>query len=479
MFLLKYIRNKLYPDATYTPAQTVSTTCIATSSSVYPDATYTPAQTVSTTCIATSSSVSHEPSNTLIPWAVQNTFKSHHITHAGGCYLYNNDKKIMDFTSGLMVVNLGHNNQRIKDGFKQHLDTGVAYTSSLFEHGQREKLSTRLVTLTGNPGGKVFYTNGGGDSNETAVFIAHSYQKFHNNSQRIRILSFEKSFHGGSTIGATLLTGDDRKSSKEAFYSLPFESIMPNPDLSDAGAESIIQIQSLLKNDDVAAIIIEGSSGSASCIPYPDGYLQQLEILCKENNIILICDEVMSGWGRTGYLFAYEKHNIKPDIITTAKAFTSGYVPFGGVIMTRDIASIYDNEMFVHGLTYFAHPLACTIANVCIDIYLNNDMEIIKKVHMKGILLNKLGNKLEKDSSIVANYMNNGLLGRIELNITDPDVLTRIINDLFDNGIFCFRRKNLVFTAPPLVISNNELMDSMQIIHDVLCKDVYKEYTSK
>lgn len=450
MFNLEYIRNKLNPREILNRFRRKSSTTEPTAS------------------------IQQTPSNTLIPWAVQSTFKSHHITHANGCYLYNGDKKIMDFTSGLMVVNLGHNNKTIIDGFKQHLNTGVSYTSSLFEHGQREKLSTRLVEITGNPGGKVFYTNGGGDANETAVFIANSYQKFHNsNTKRLRVLSFEKSFHGGSTIGATLLTGDDRKSSKETFYSLPFESIMPNPNLNDAGAESIIQIKQLLNNDDVAAIIVEGSSGSASCIPYPEGYLKQVEEICREKGILLICDEVMSGWGRTGTLFAYEKHGIKPDIITTAKAFTSGYVPFGGVIMTKDIAEIYDEQMFIHGLTYFAHPLACTIANACIDIYLENDQKIIKDANRKGILLSELGNELVQSSPIVSTYMNNGLLGRIELNITDNAVQAQIISDLFDNGIFCFRRKNLIFTAPPLIITDDELIYSMKTIQGVLCKGIY------
>lgn len=456
MFHLKYIRDKLYPKTILNLIRRKSSTNTHTSN---------------TTSDVVTTEIPH--SNTLIPWAIQSAFKSHHITHADGCYLYNGDKKIMDFTSGLMVVNLGHNNPRIKDGFKQHLDTGVAYTSSLFEHGQREKLSTRLVEITGNPGGKVFYTNGGGDSNETAVFITHEYHKFYKDEKRLRVLSFEKSFHGGSTIGATLLTGDDRKSAKESFYSLPFESIMPNPDLSDDGTESLVQIKKLFESDDIASIIIEGSSGSASCIPYPEGYLKKLEKMCREKGILLICDEVMSGWGRTGTLFAYEKHGIKPDIITTAKAFTSGYVPFGGVIMTKDIAAIYDSKMFIHGLTYFAHPLACTIANTCLDIYLDNDQAIIKEANRKGVLLTKLGNELVEESPIVSTYMNNGLLGRIELTTTNNDVLAKIISDLFDNGIFCFRRKNLFFTAPPLIITDKELTDSMQIIKKILCKDVY------
>jgi len=407
--------------------------------------------------------------STLLPWVVSGTVKSRKIVKANDCFIYTKDKRFIDFTSGLMVVNLGHNNKYILEGFKEHAATGISYINSLFETDQREKLSESLVEVSGLENGKVFYTNGGGDANETAVFLAHEYQNTVNfNNKKQRILTFEKSFHGGSTIGATLLSGDERKKPKTNHYSLPFESIIPNPLQFDGGLESLKQLAILFQNNDVAAIIVEGSSGSAGCINYPVGYLKQVENICKHNKVLLICDEVMSGFGRTGSMFAYQQHQITPDIVTIAKGFTSGYVPLGGVIISKKIASIYDEKPFVHGLTYFAHPLACFIANKCMDLYLEDDQCIIGKVKQKGHLLGTLGRKMKDEIDIVKDYRNNGLLGCIELNITDTDKLAQISNNLMDRGVYCFRRNNLIFTAPPITVHNTHITETMETIARIL-----------
>ena len=403
-------------------------------------------------------------SSTLLPWAIQGS-KAYKIEKAHGCFMYTKNKRIIDFTSGLMVVNLGHNNKYILEGFKEHAATGISYINSLFETDQREKLSESLVNVSGLEGGKVFYTSGGGDANETAVFIAHEYQNTVNdNNKKQRILTFKRSFHGGSTIGATLLSGDERKKPKLNHYSLPFESIISNPSPVDGGLASLKHLTSLLESNDVAAIIVEGSSGSAGCINYPVGYLKQVETICRKNKVLLICDEVMSGFGRTGSLFAYQHHQITPDIVTIAKGFTSGYVPLGGVIVSKELSSIYDNKPFVHGLTYFAHPLACLIANKCMDLYMENDQCIIGRVRQKGHLLGVLGQKMKEEIDIVEDYRNNGLLGCIELNITDDDKLKWISNDLMNRGIYCFRRNNILFTAPPLTIDNMFISETMDAI---------------
>lgn len=418
-----------------------------------------------------SEGISHtlaKKSCTLNPWTVQSTYNSYDVTHADGCYLYKNNSRVMDFTSGLMVVNLGHNNQYIKEGFKQYLDTGIAYINSLFVTDQREKLSERLINITDNSGGKVFYANGGADSNETAVFLMHEYHKEFNNYHLKKILTFSKSFHGGSTIGATLLSGDPRRVAKESYYSLPFESLMQNPSMEDNGEASLAQIKELFSENNVGGIIIEGSSGSAGCIPYPPGYLQKLEKMCRERGILITCDEVMSGWGRTGSLFAYEKHGIQPDIITTAKGLTSGYIPFGAVILSKKIADIYHNKPLVHGLTYFAHPLSCTITNRCIDLYTEDNNSIVTMAIKKGNIMYDCGQSIAKDLKIVKEYRNNGLLGCFELDTVDEKILGAVSTELMLNGVYCFRRTNMLFTAPPLIITREEIETSMEIIRKVL-----------
>ena len=407
--------------------------------------------------------------NTLVPWITQNNIIQHKIISADGCHIFTHDKKIVDFTSGLMVVNLGHNNKYIMDGIHKHLDTGISYVSSQFATDQREKLSERLIDITQYDKGKVFYTLGGADANETAIFIVHEYHK-NFGSKKKTILSFKKSFHGGSTIASSLLSGDSRVDNKKKTYSLNLESIMENPSMHDGGIASLLQIKQLLKNDDIAAIIIEGSSGTAGVILYPDKYLEALEDICRQNNVLIICDEVMSGWGRTGEVFAYMKHKIKPDIITSAKGLTSGYAPLGVVIVKNNIVEIYNNKPFLHGLTYFAHPLSCTIANRCLDLYLENNREIIKNADLKGIYLNKLGNKLCDSTDIVYEYRNNGLLGCIELKIKNENILKQISDDLLKNNIYCFRRNNYIYTAPPLTISLQLLKDTIDKIQTILQK---------
>jgi taurine--2-oxoglutarate transaminase len=245
---------------------------------------------------------------------------------------------------------------------------------------------------------------------------------------------------------------------------------MENPSMDDRGINSLLQIKQLFKTGDIAGIIIEGSSGTAGSIFYPDKYLKALEDICRQHGVLIICDEVMSGWGRTGEIFAYMKHKIEPDIITTAKGITNGYVPLGAVIVKNNIAEIYNNKPFLHGLTYFAHPLSCTIANRCLDIYLENNRELIKHANLKGIYLNILGNKLCDSTDVVYEYRNDGLLGCIELKIKNETILKQISDKLLENNIYCFRRNNYIYTAPPLTISIKLLEETMNKIQDILQK---------
>ena len=176
----------------------------------------------------------------------------------------------------------------------------------------------------------------------------------------------------------------------------------------------------------------------------------------------------MSGWGRTGHIFAYMKHKIQPDIITSAKGLTCGYSPLGAVIIKKKIANIYNDIPFKNGLTYFAHPLSCTAANRCIDLYLQDDQEIIKNTALKGTYLHKLGKEIENYNDIVSEYRNNGLLGCIELNITNKEVLQKINNEIWENNIFCFMKDNYIFTAPPLTISLNLIQQTMDKLNSIM-----------
>lgn len=414
--------------------------------------------------------------HTLIPWVTQKNNEFLKIKHANNCFLYTEDnRKIIDFTSGLMVVNLGHNNKYIINGIKKHLKTGISYTNSKFTTNYRDELSDKLINITKFKNGKVFYTNAGADANETAIFIANEYHYNKGFINKNKILSFEKSFHGGSTLISSLLSGDPRSDSKRKFYSLPISPIMENPSLDDNGINSLNQIENLFRyNDDISSIIIEGSSGSAGCFLYPRNYLNLLYQLCKKYNILMICDEVMSGCGRTGHFYAYMNSSIKPDIITSAKGLTCGYTQLGAVIINEEISEMYNDKPFKNGLTYFAHPLSCVVANKCIDLYLENNEEIIKNAYLKGIFMNKLGQEIA-ENKFVNEYRSNGLLGCIELNIKNKKVLSKINNDLLEKNIFCFMRENYIFTAPPLTISLNLIEQTMEKINNVI-NDNYMHY---
>ena len=421
--------------------------------------------------------------STIIPWKKQLNITAYNIIGANGPYIYtnngnsnsnsnsNDNGKIIDFTSGAMVVNLGHNNKYIQDGFNNHIKDGIAYVPSNFNNNEKTLLSDRLLNIANFDNGKVFYSNAGGDANEIACFLTQEYHSFNNptkDTKKIRILSFENSFHGGSTIGSSLLSGDKRCLNKGKYYNMPLESIMKNPSLNDNGDESLEHIKQLFLKDDISAIIVEGSSGSAGCILYPDNYLKKLEKMCKDNDILLICDEVMSGFGRTGTFFAHTKHNITPDIITCAKGITSGYIQLGAVLLNNNISRVFDNNSIMCGLTYSGHPLACNIANRCLDLYLENDMEIIKNVNVKSDIMRNYCLSLVEKHKCIKEYRNNGLLGCFDLNITDEITLNIIDNMLLENGIYCMRIRNNLFTAPPLNIDNNIVKDGIDKIDNIM-----------
>uniref|UniRef100_A0A6C0IVV2 Aminotransferase n=1 Tax=viral metagenome TaxID=1070528 RepID=A0A6C0IVV2_9ZZZZ len=401
---------------------------------------------------------------TLVPWSKQLKLSQPIITHANGSYIYSKNKEIVDFTSGLMVVNLGHNNKYIKKGFSDYLDNGLAYVSpSSFSTYQRDKLSDRLCDIVDFKDGKVFYTNAGADANETAMFIANNY------TGKQKSISLKKSFHGGSSIVSCLISGDSRRFKKQEYYNLPLEPIIPNPNLADNGIESINTLKQIIKNDNnIASLIIEGSSGSAHCVPYPKGYLKKVQNICNDNNIVMICDEVMSGWGRTGSIFAFQKDDVVPDLITTAKGLTSGYSQLGAVIINNKVSDIYENDQLLTGLTYFGHPLSCSIANRCLDLYLESDMRLVKNVESRAKLINTLSQMIARDCDIVNEYRYNGLLGCIELCRDDPTLLRDINKNFYDNGIYCYMREDRIFISPPLTIEYHTITTTMHKIHNIL-----------
>lgn len=402
--------------------------------------------------------------NTFIPWAAKQGLKPITILGADKSFLFSKTKRYVDMTSGLMVVNLGHNNHYIKKAFHEQLDTGLTYVPSMFGNYHRDKLSSRLLDIT-NKKGKVFYGLGGADVNENAMFMCLEYQSLKNN-YKSTILTFDKSFHGGSSIVSSLLGGDKRKINKQLYFDLPNVVHVPNPSINDNGTHSINSISNHIKGGRVAGIMIEGSSGSAGCIKYPHDYLNKIQELCNQNDIVLMIDEVMSGWGRTGKIFGYNHSDIDPDIITTAKGLTCGYSPLGAMIVDDKISELYDDNALNSGLTYYGHPVSCAVANNCLDLYLENNMEVIKYAYELGETIATFAEGIVNKYPCVLEFRANKMLGCFEFK---NDETLRIVNYLLlENGVFCYTRNKLLFIAPPINSEYQVIKDTFEIIDNVI-----------
>ena len=402
--------------------------------------------------------------NTFIPWAAKQGLKPITILGADKSFLFSKTKRYVDMTSGLMVVNLGHNNNKIKNAFNEQLNTGLNYVPSMFGNYHRDKLSSRLLDIT-NKKGKVFYGLGGADVNENAMFMCLEYQNL-KNQYKSKILTFSKSFHGGSSIVSSLLGGDKRKINKQSYFYLPNIVHVPNPSINDNGTYSINTIIDHIKSKQVAGIMIEGSSGSAGCIQYPNGYLNKIQDLCNQNDIVLMIDEVMSGWGRTGKLFGYNHSDINPDIITTAKGLTCGYSPLGAMIVDNKISEFYDENTLNSGLTYYGHPVSCAVANNCLDLYLENNMEVIKYAYELGDIIAKFAKDIVDKYPCIIEFRANKMLGCFEFK--NNETIQMVNHLLLENGVFCYNRNNLLFIAPPINTEYQVIKDTFEIIDNVI-----------
>ena len=409
---------------------------------------------------------------TLRPWFNNKTGTSldFKIIRADGCYVYDkSDTPIIDFTSGLMVTNLGHNNHYINSHIKRTVDSGLLYFPPSVLTDERERLSKRLIDISPFSNGKVFYTSGGADANEAAVYFAKHH--FNYDTKKSRIMRFSKSFHGGSTYISSYLGGDARRDEKQGHYKFELNTdiMLPNPSLRDGGKSSIERIERIIKNQhkSIAAIMIEGSSGTAGCFVYPAGYYTKLEKLAKDHNILVIVDEVMSGFGRTGEMFAYEHSNGKPDIITMAKGLTNGCVPMGATIISDRLTKDYDEYTVNNGLTYSGHPLACAAANASLDLY---DKSLLNQVQKNGDTIKCYLHYISVNyPQLIKDFRGIGQLYCLEFY---DDNVSYVQKALLDNGIYTFFRDNNLYIAPPLIITDSELVHSLEKI-DEICMFAY------
>ncbi len=426
---------------------------------------------------------------TLFSWSKQKNIEPIAVKYGKGVYLYDyDDKRYIDFSSGLMNVNIGHGDQRITDAVTSQMQH-ISYVTPSCVTKARGDLGKKLAAICPGNLNKAFFTLCGATSIENGIKLARSYTGRH------KILTRYQSYHG-SSYGAMAAGGDPRKLSMDAqqapnfvHFDLPYlyrwdygeENLLKE---SVASLERIITYEGATN---IAAILLEGESGSSGCLQYPKGYLKAVRQLCTRHGIVLIMDEVMSGFGRTGQWFGFQNHGIVPDMIAMAKGLTCGYLPFGCLMVSDTIAAKYNDAMLPLGLTYSAHPVACAAALETLKIY-EDDNLIANAVAMGKYLESKVG-LLKHQHASIGDYRNTGLLGCIELvkNKTTkepmapfnakPDemmVMNKVAAKIKELGMYTFVRWGFIFIAPPLCVTKAQIDEGLAIISEaILIADGY------
>ena len=421
--------------------------------------------------------------HTLFSWSKQKGINPIAIAHAKGVYIYDYDgKKYLDFSSGLMNVNIGHGDQRITEAVSRQMQE-VSYVTPSCVTKARGDLGKKLAEICPGDLNKAFFTLCGASSIENAIKLARLYTGKH------KILTRYRSYHG-STNAAMSASGDPRKlpvDSQQAVNFVHFE--IPYAYRWEYGEENLLKesldhaerIINYEGPNNIAAFLLEGESGSSGCIQYPKGYLKGLRKLCDDHGILLIMDEVMSGFGRTGKWFGFQNHDIVPDMIAMAKGLTSGYLPFGCLMVSDKIAAKFDDVMLPLGLTYSAHPVCCAAAIENLKIY-EEDNLIENAKDMGKYLDGKIAKMMESHPSI-GDWRNTGLLGCLELvknrktkepfapfnaKADEMQVMNKVAAKIKELGMYTFVKWNYIFIAPPLCITTEQIDEGLAIISEAL-----------
>jgi taurine--2-oxoglutarate transaminase len=417
-------------------------------------------------------------------WSAQGAVNPIPMARAKGVYFWDaNGKRYFDLNSQLMCVNIGHGDERVIAAIKQQAET-LAYAGPSMATQVRAELGRELAAVMPDGLKKFFFVLGGAEANENAIRMARAVTGRH------KIIARYRSYHG-ATSGAITLTGDQRRWANEPgipgvihiFDPYKYRSPLYHEGDSDAvfARKCLDQIEEVLMCEGphtIAAIFIEPVTGTNGIIIPPDGYLPGLREICDKHGILLICDEVMAGLGRTGAWFAVDHWGVKPDLITMAKGLTSAYMPLGAVALNERVAAHFEKNVFYGGLTYSAHPmcLAAAIANLRV---LRED-DLIGNSRRMGKVMGELLEDLKAEHPSVGDVRNIGLFGCIELvknrQTKEPLApytgggaeMTKLGAFLKDRGVYAFTWRNLLHTNPPLCVTESELREVFEIINEAL-----------
>jgi taurine--2-oxoglutarate transaminase len=411
--------------------------------------------------------------HTLFEWAAQSKVDPIPVARAKGIYFWTPEgKRFIDFNSQLMCVNIGHGDERVLRAIQEQAEQ-VAYANPFMATEPRARLGAKLAEITPGDIEVFFFTNGGAEANENAIRLARLATGRH------KILARYRSYHG-ATAGSITLTGDPRRWAAEpglpgVVHVLdPYHGIARGWESAEESLSMLDEIIQLEGAHTIAAFILESVTGTNGVLVPPDGYLQGVRQLCDKHGILMICDEVMSGFGRTGEWFAVDHWKVVPDIITMAKGLTAAYVQLGAVGMRRSIADQFKDKVFYGGLTYNSHPVACAAALAAIGVY--EEDHLIENARRMGALMADLMTDLALRHPSVGAVRSIGLFGLVELvrdrakqiplapfNGTSEEMaaLGRFFRQ---EGLYTFVRWNTFFTNPPLCITEDQMREAFQII---------------
>ena len=415
--------------------------------------------------------------HTLYDWSSQIGLKPLPVASAEGVYFHTSDgRRFIDFNSQLMCVNAGHGDRRIVEAIKKQVEQ-LPYVSPFMAHEGRAKLGRKLAELLPGDINKVFFTLGGADANENAIKIARAV------TGRTKILARYRSYHG-STGSVVHATGDPRRWANENPGGAVVHVLDPYHGIQggwDTAQESLAYLEETIQLEGpktIAAFLLEPITGTNGILIPPDGYLEGVRAICDRYGILMICDEVMTGFGRTGRWFAVDHWGVVPDLITMAKGLTSSYVPMGAVGMRPHVAAYFDDHVFYGGLTYNSHPLGCAAALGAIQAYEEDDM--VGNAQRMGVVLARHHKQLRERHPCIGATRSIGLFGCLEL-VRDPQTLDPlapfngtspemkgIAQALIDGGMYTFVRWNTIMTNPPLCITEQELEEGFEILDSAL-----------
>ncbi len=365
-----------------------------------------------------------------------------------GVYLYDMEgKKYLDFCAGIAVFALGYNNQKYNNALKEQIDK-IIHTSNYYYNVPSIEAAKKLKEVSGMD--RVFFTNSGAEAVEGAIKAARKYAYLKDGSTDHEIIAMEHSFHG-RTMGALSVTGNPKY--REAF----------EPMIGNIRFAKINDFESVLSNvtDKTCAILFETLQGEGGIFPAEESFLKQVKALCEEKDILLILDEIQCGMGRTGYMYAWQKYGVKPDIMTTAKALGCG-VPVGAFLMTEKVGanSLTSGD---HGTTYGGNPLAAAAINIVLDLFEEN--HIIDNVKEAGSYLEEKLDGLVSEYDFIETRRGLGLMQGLVLRRPAGDIITKAL----EKGLVLINAgTNIIRFVPPLIITKENIDDMIVILKSCL-----------